>query len=146
MINYQVAGESPLDNKILLKLAEAVSEKLVVKKLSNIGISFVDSAEIKKLNKKYSGDDYATDVLSFHYEDNPDVLGDIAICTELASKQASEHGISLESELVLLLLHGSLHLLGYDHQDEQGVASMDKLQSDIMEALKYNYRDFKWFH
>lgn len=146
MISFQVVGASSLNKQVLLALAKAISSKLAVEEATNIGVSFVNSAEIRKLNQKYSGNDYATDVLSFHYENNPDVLGDIAICSEIASQQAKEYSVSLEAELVLLLLHGSLHLLGYDHQNEKSIASMDKLQSDIMEALNYKYRDFKWFH
>ena len=73
-------------------------------------------------------------------------IGDIAICDELAKKQAEDFATSYESELILLLLHGSLHLLGYDHQDSPQTASMESLQSDIMKSLKLNYRDFKWSH
>ena len=143
-IKYVVASKSEIESDVLSKLSAVIADKLQLRTDRTIGLSFVEQSEIRKLNKQYADNDYATDVLSFNYENNPETLGDIAVCAEIARKQAEEHGVSLESELVLLILHGTLHLLGQDHQDKAGTASMDRLQSDIMEALNFNYRDFKW--
>jgi probable rRNA maturation factor len=145
-LQFVTEGHSPLAPSVLQKLAKCLTERLQQKQAIKIGLSFVDSDKIKQLNKDYAGNDYTTDVLSFSYSDNPESIGDIAICTEIAAKQAKEHSVSLESELVLLVLHGSLHLLGYDHQNPSETASMDDLQGDIMGLLDFNYRDFKWFH
>ncbi len=87
-----------------------------------VSILLVDDEKMRKLNKQYRGQDRATDVLSFpQYEEEPDplnphLLGDIVVSTTTANKQSAEHQLSLEEELVLLLIHGILHLLGYDHE------------------------------
>ena len=134
-----------MDQHLYDSIGTAVSEQLKLDRDISIGISFVGSNKIKELNKNYADNDYATDVLSFYYG-GEGTLGDIAICHEVAETQANEHHVSLESELALLLIHGTLHLLGYDHQNEAGIASMDELQGGIMRLLNFNYRDFKWFH
>jgi len=77
---------------------------------------------IRSLNRRYRGKDSATDVLSFSFREGvyagvqPDVLGDIVISVPQASRQASKAGHSLERELDILLIHGLLHLVGYDHE------------------------------
>tara|TARA_B110000438_G_scaffold273423_1_gene292817 strand:+ start:502 stop:1002 length:501 start_codon:yes stop_codon:yes gene_type:complete len=88
-----------------------------------ISILFIGDEEIRDLNQRFRGIDRSTDVLSFpqHFEGEPEIpgesiLGDIAISLETAHSQSEEHGLSLEEELTLLLIHGILHLLGYDHE------------------------------
>lgn len=144
-INYHIEGKSHLSQQAFDEIGQAISSQLSLDREISVGLSFVGSAKIKELNKTYADNNYATDVLSFYYG-GEGTLGDIAICYEVAEAQAKEHHVSLESELALLLIHGTLHLLGYDHQNEAGIASMDKLQDGIMKLLNYNYRDFKWFH
>lgn len=146
LLNYHIEGHSPLPGDQIKALAAAITSRVAIKKPTNIGVSFVDEKSMRQLNKHYAGDDYATDVLSFEYKENPESIGDIVICSELAKKQADQFSVSYESELILLLLHGSLHLLGHDHQDSAQTASMEHLQSDIMKLLKLSYRDFKWSH
>jgi len=88
-----------------------------------LSILLVDDDNIKTLNRQHRNIDCATDVLSFPQTDNDEfishMLGDVVISVETAKRQASEHHFSLEQELVLLLLHGLLHLLGYDHERSQ---------------------------
>jgi probable rRNA maturation factor len=87
-----------------------------------LSVLIVDDAKIHQLNRHYRNIDAATDVLSFpqNEEDNAEfiskMLGDVVISVETAARQAKEHRFSLEQELVLLLIHGTLHLLGYDHE------------------------------
>lgn len=144
-ISFQVEGRTQLKKELLDKIGQSISNSLSLGRDEVIGLSFVGSDKIKQLNHEYADNDYATDVLSFYYG-GEGTLGDIAICPEIAQMQANEHHVSFESELALLLIHGTLHLLGYDHQNESGSSSMDKLQSDIMKSLNYKYRNFKWFH
>lgn len=144
-IKYHIEGRSHLSQNSFDEIGRAISQQLSLDREISIGLSFLGSNKIKELNKTYADNNYATDVLSFYYG-GEGTLGDIAICHEVAEAQAKEHHVSLESELALLLIHGTLHLLGYDHQNEAGIASMDKLQGGIMKVLNYNYRDFKWFH
>lgn len=81
-----------------------------------------DDSEIHQLNREYRGVDRPTDVLSFSQQEGgfpsvaPDLLGDVVISVDAAKKQAGEQGHSLEEELFILLAHGILHLLGYDHE------------------------------
>ena len=85
-----------------------------------LSILLVDDENIQNLNRQHRNIDAATDVLSFPQMDDDEfishMLGDVVISVETAERQAAEHHFSLEQELALLLLHGLLHLLGYDHE------------------------------
>ena len=88
-----------------------------------ISILFIGDQGIRDLNQRFRGVDRSTDVLSFPqlFEGLPEIsgaliLGDVAISLETALRQTKKHGLSLEEELTLLLIHGILHLLGYDHE------------------------------
>jgi probable rRNA maturation factor len=147
MINLNLAGKSPLTSTQLQSIAESVNDTLVLAMDYRIGLSFVDTKTIQELNDKYAGNNYPTDVLSFEYNDSSqESNGDIVVCTKIAESQAKENNISIEAELSLLVAHGILHILGYDHQDEKQAASLDAMQGDIMKKLNYEYRDFKWSH
>jgi probable rRNA maturation factor len=88
---------------------------------SSATIAFVSDTAIRKLNQQFRGVDKATDVLSFP-ADGPDELnlGDIAISVETAASQAKENGLALDEEIAQLILHGLLHLSGYDHESDNG--------------------------
>lgn len=116
-----------------------------------VSISFVDNEEIRSLNKEYRDIDAATDVLSFpmmEFEDGEGdededaeyieeelALGDIVISMERAKEQAEDYGHSFQRELAFLLVHGMLHLLGYDHEDEADEKLMLKKQDEILNDL-----------
>ena len=112
-----------------------------------ISISFVDNKYIHKINKKYRDVDRETDVISFAFlddDENRDVtlkskgivpLGDIYISVEKAKEQAENYGHSLDRELSFLYVHGLLHLLGYDHQNEEEEKVMFSLQEEILNKL-----------
>lgn len=145
VVEGKLAGS--LTDKNLRSIEQAVQTNTLFKGEHTVGLKFVNQSESRKLNKQYANNDYATDVLSFEYSsDRGDSMGDIVICTPIAAQQAKENGISLNAELTLLIVHGVLHLLKYDHQTDQDTASMDWLQSAIMKSLNYQYRDFKWSH
>ncbi|MBY3621680.1 rRNA maturation RNase YbeY [Acinetobacter sp. CUI P1] len=117
-----------------------------------VALTFVNNTRIHELNLEYRGIDRPTDVLSFAMnesgedeldiiyevqegealEDVPDVLGDIIISVTRAQEQAQEYGHSLERELGFLFVHGFLHLLGYDHQDEASEAEMMSKQEKVL--------------
>lgn len=78
-------------------------------------VAFVDRKSARELNRKFRRRDYATDVLSFEPLE-PGDLGELVICPEVISKQSREHGLLVREELGYMVLHGFLHLLGYDHE------------------------------
>lgn len=121
-----------------------------------MSLSIVTPAEIKALNEQFRGVDSVTDVLSFPTIDNPERavlnvnsfpqdainsktgklnIGDVIICLDRAKEQAAEYGHSLKRELCFLSLHGLLHLLGYDHVEEQDEQQMNALQDEILERM-----------
>lgn len=105
-----------------------------------ISISVVDEEEIRQLNKEYRGVDSITDVLSFPLFERDEIpsegmLGDIVICSKRVVEQAEEFGHSQEREFVYLTVHSLLHLLGYDHIEEDERTEMRNKEKEIMKKL-----------
>lgn len=100
-----------------------------------LGVLLVGDKEIHELNRQYLGRDRPTNVLAFPM-DGPSnrLLGDIVISVQTAQREAEERGVSLEEHLALLLIHGVLHLLGYDH--EKGGKEATKMRKKEKELLK----------
>lgn len=133
MIELTIVNRSgkPVPRKFISDWVARVGKQLP-KARGELVIAFVTKSEIKKLNKNFRGKDYATDVLSF--EDG--TLGELAISPEVISKQAREHGLLVREELGYMVLHGILHLLGYDHEtNERDAKRMFTLQDRIFENL-----------
>ena len=87
----------------------------------DVELVFVNDDEMRKINREHRGIDKATDVLSFPYEQvSGGLMGSVVISTNTASRVASELGHSIECEIALLFLHGVLHILGYDHEIDDG--------------------------
>ena len=93
---------------------------------AGVTVVFVSDRAMRELNKKFRGRDATTDVLSFPVEqaefekDAGATLGDLVISVEQAARQAGENGLTLEEEIAQLILHGLLHLCGYDHETDKG--------------------------
>ncbi len=99
-----------------------------------LGVIFVEQADMVGLNTNYRGKHYATDVLSFPMDG--EVLGEIVLCPEVITKQAIEHELHPCEELAYLFLHGILHLLGFDHeQDTQRAEEMFAIQDKVFDIL-----------
>jgi probable rRNA maturation factor len=110
-------------------------EKLKLNPKLEFTILFVDQREMRKLNKTYRGKDYATDVLSFD-GDSEASFGELVISPQVIKRQAKEHGLSLQDELGYMVLHGVLHLLGFDHEKNKREANrMFTLQDKLFERL-----------
>ena len=113
---------------------------------AEVSLMLVDDQRIHALNLEYRGVDRPTDVLSFalqeEMEEEPDsdfadgMLGDIVISVPRARAQAEEYGHSFERELVYLAVHGTLHLLGYDHEEETAKLEMRRKEEEVMALLK----------
>ena len=110
----------------LIKKVDEFSQK-------DFSVAFISDSRMKELNALFRGKDSTTDVLSFPHEPDEfdpdkDNLGDIVISVEQAQKQASENGLTLENEIKQLILHGLLHLCGYDHETDNGEMNARELQ------------------
>ena len=109
---------------------------------SELTIRIVDEAEGRELNLTWRGKDYATNVLSFPAEipegllDIP-LLGDLVICAQVVAREAGEQGKSLDAHWAHLTLHGCLHLLGYDHIDDDEAEEMEALERQLLAELGY---------
>ena len=108
-----------------------------------VAIRLVDAEEGRELNKEYRGKDYATNVLSFPYDTEPVVLGDLVICPEVVAREAAEQGKPLEAHYAHLTVHGMLHLQGWDHENDEEAQEMEDEEREILAALGYPdpYRD-----
>ena len=111
----------------------------------SISLRFVDEVESEHLNSVYRGQHNATNVLSFPAEVPPifsrqleiNILGDIVICPAILQREADEQGKSPEAHWTHLLIHGVLHLFGYDHETDITAATMEQLEINILEKLGF---------
>ncbi|WP_223191562.1 rRNA maturation RNase YbeY [Propionispora hippei] len=133
-----------LENTVTAVLQKA-AEIHALAPQTEVSVVLADDPYIRELNRDYRGKDRATDVLSFALNegDEPDIidgpeellLGDIIISLETAERQAGEFGHSLERELAYLTVHGMLHLLGFDHEDELERQTMRLEEERVLAAL-----------
>lgn len=132
----------PLDLGAFERLAAFVLEREDTIDSVELSIAVVELAEMTDLNERYRGKAGPTDVLSFPCDDpcavvepgEPVTIGDVVIAPEIAEAQAAEYGHTVEEELNLLLVHGVLHLLGYDHEDDADAEAMQARERVILEA------------
>ncbi len=109
-----------------------------------ITVRFVDSAEGRRLNRDYRARDYATNVLSFPYQQRPLLSGDLVLCAPVVAREATTQGKALAAHYAHLIVHGMLHLQGHDHDaGEQEAREMEDHERRILAALGYPdpYRD-----
>jgi probable rRNA maturation factor len=131
MINFEINNLTAerIEKGFLKRVAQRAIKIIRLKNLKEVSLAIVGNAKIKELNKKYRRKNEVTDVLSFNY-------GEIFICLPQAKKQAKQLGHSLKKELAILLIHGLLHLAGYDDETMAGYDIMMKKQNEIL--LKLN--------
>lgn len=103
-----------------------------------ITVRFVDAEEGQSLNRDYRHKDYATNVLSFPYALEPIVCGDLVLCAPVVAREATEQGKPLEAHYAHLIVHGMLHLQGYDHEtDESEAQRMETQERALLATLTY---------
>ena len=130
------------EKKLIKKVVKGVFKHLNVKSKHVINFLITDLETIHTYNKEYRGIDRPTDVISFAYIDStndrslPYELGDIIICVEKVREQAKEYGHRELREFAFLVTHGMLHLLGFDHMNEDDEKIMFGLQNEILNKLK----------
>ncbi|MBN2372160.1 rRNA maturation RNase YbeY [bacterium] len=111
-------------------------------KTQEVSITFANDRFVRRLNCQYRGIDRPTDVLAFAMSEGkytyiqPQLLGDVVISVETAKRQAEQMGHSLDRELMILLIHGILHLAGYDHIERKDSKKMKVMETKILEEMK----------
>ena len=104
----------------------------------NNTIRLVDAEEGQELNRDYRGKDYATNVLSFPYDTEPLVMGDLVICPSVVAREAAEQNKPLDAHYAHLTVHGMLHLQGWDHEEDDEAQAMEDTEREILAALGYS--------
>lgn len=105
---------------------------------AEVTVRFVGAEEGRRLNRDYRQKDYATNVLSFPYESGARLCGDLVLCLPVVEREAQEQGKPLETHFAHLIVHGMLHLQGYDHETGSDDADrMEAVEREIMETLGY---------
>ena len=137
VVNLQ--RKTKLDLEPIKEFSEQLREVAFEADNRDFSVAFVSDRRMKELNSFFRGKDSTTDVLSFPHESDefdPDDsnLGDIVISVEQAERQAGENGLTLENEIKQLILHGVLHLSGYDHETDNG--EMNKKELQLRRKLK----------
>ncbi|KFI06253.1 rRNA maturation RNase YbeY [Massilia sp. BSC265] len=134
------------DTRLEQEITEAMLQRWVEAALlgpAELSIRFVDAEEGQALNRQYRGKDYATNVLTFAYnegeelgEDDP-TQADIVLCTDVLLREAEEQKKTVEEHAAHLVVHGVLHAQGYDHEHDEEADEMEQFERDIMEVLGY---------
>jgi len=110
---------------------------------AELTVRFVDAGEGRVLNRDYRAKDYATNVLTFAYNEGEQIAddeptrADIILCTDVLEKEAFDQSKTVEEHTAHLVVHGVLHAQGYDHDNDEEAAEMEQLERDILTALGY---------
>ncbi|MFN0109040.1 MAG: rRNA maturation RNase YbeY [Blastocatellia bacterium] len=127
-----------IDRKAAAKLSRATLDR-IGRPDATLTITFIRDAEMRRLNQSYRQIDKPTDVLSFAYHESQDGfsddsnIGDVVISVETAERYAAELGLTFELEIQHLIIHGALHLAGYDHETDNG--QMNRLEKKLRKEL-----------
>jgi len=112
--------------------------KTALPRAAEVTIRIVGTAEARRLNRAYRRRDYATNVLSFSYESKRALLrGDIVLCAPVVRSEARSQGKPLEAHFAHLIVHGALHLRGYDHERPREAVRMEALEKRLLAKLGY---------
>lgn len=146
-VTFTDEQDDPLEPGPLVDLAYGVLQGEQVPDHTEVAVTFVDADRITQLNIAYMGKDGPTDVLSFPLEalrpgepprlgvpGPPIALGDVVICPGVVRQRADEAGVDFEDEMALMVVHGLLHLLGYDHVKDEEAEQMEARERDLLEG------------
>lgn len=130
-----------ITRQIFLEFAESLIPQIPESENKSFTVAFVSDEKMRDLNAQFRGKDKTTDVLSFpfeadDFETGESNLGDIVISAEQADRQAKENNLNLETEIKQLILHGVLHLCGYDHETDSG--EMNARELELRDKLEIN--------
>ena len=130
--------EIPVPEARLSALARHALDCLNVDGTAELSVLLITADHMRRLNARFAGEDRPTDVLAFPMMEEDDgslMLGDVVVCPEVARTNAQDRRESLERELEILLVHGTLHLLGYDHQEAEDKAKMDERLAQVISSF-----------
>ncbi|MEZ8258910.1 rRNA maturation RNase YbeY [Vibrio cyclitrophicus] len=141
-LDLQLAVENeqslPTEQDIQLWLNKTIPQ---FQENAELTVRIVDTQESHQLNHEYRGKDKPTNVLSFPFEAPPgielDLLGDLIICRQVVEKEAEEQNKPLLAHWAHMVVHGSLHLLGYDHIEDDEAEEMESLETEIMQTMGF---------
>ncbi|MDE2082181.1 MAG: rRNA maturation RNase YbeY, partial [Burkholderiales bacterium] len=102
---------------------------------AQITVRIVDGDEARALNRSYRGRDYATNVLTFDYERTPRVVADLVLCAPVVEAEAAAQRIPLEDHYAHLLVHGTLHAQGHDHERDDDAQAMEARETAVLRGL-----------
>ena len=120
-----------VDKRLIHNLVKKLSEELKFK-IAGIQINFVNSDEIMRINREYLNHNFSTDVITFDYSGSQTALdGEIYISVDVAASNAKRYRISLKKEIIRLIIHSFLHLLGFDDQSQKEKTVMKKLENKL---------------
>ena len=129
----------PVDHRRVSELAQHTLAEENVDASAELSVLFVTAGHIRRLNSHFAENDYATDVLAFPMmedEESSLLLGDVVVCPAVAERNAQRAGHSLADEIAVLVVHGTLHLLGYDHQEKEDGRRMTQRQREIIDSFR----------
>ena len=138
-VQFPAAKAFPQHKAALPRATVAAWLKAALFADAELTVRFVDAEEGRMLNRTYRGKDYATNVLTFAYaqtEADP-VAGDLVLCCPVVEKEAAEQGKPLAAHYAHLLIHGTLHAQGYDHEDETEAEEMEGIETGILASLGF---------
>ena len=130
----------PIDKRLLRRLVKYVADEEGCKILS-IDVAIVSADEIERLNRKYLNREGITDVMSFDLSEvgSDELDGQIVVCADAAALQSKHYGLDVQDELMLYVIHGLLHLIGYDDTSADLASKMRVRQKQILENFKKLY-------
>jgi len=123
------------------EISLVISKNILQQQKWTLNIVFVEPVSIQNLNKKYRNIDKITDVLSFHYHEDfsdlgkDDIAGELVFCEEKILSQWEEYGLGSEKEFYKLVIHSVLHILGFDHEDDDEYEEMKKYEEIVWDKL-----------
>ena len=153
-LNDELEIDFPVDEKIQQWVVTAINMATIFRDnvrrkgehhSAHITVRIVDEREICQLNETFRHKVGATNVLSFPFQPPPGVpieeteaeLGDIAVCASVISKEASEQAKAIDAHWAHMIVHGTLHLMGYDHQNDKETSEMESLEKKILSELSF---------
>jgi probable rRNA maturation factor len=131
-VQYALRADDLPSRKQLMRWIRAVGNGAAA-----LTLRFVDGDEGRALNLSWRGRDYATNVLSFPYETEPVLMGDLVLCWPVVRKEAAEQGKSVEAHAAHMIVHGLLHLCGHDHEVDAQAEEMESIEREVMARLGY---------